>query len=89
MPTCICGKINRGVFKECSKLRTLFFHYVTEVDDDAFDDKNMVETVVVMNDFKCSEKFWNLVEHAKIMCRQNSQFADLSYDGYQIVLTSK
>ena len=85
-PAGICGEIKKGAFQDCSSLELLNFHYVTKIDDDAFDKNNHIAAVYVGRDFECSETFLESIKNARIICYKESKFVDLVYDGYHIVV---
>ena len=85
-PAGICGEIKKGAFQDCSSLELLNFHYVTKIDDDAFDKNNHIAAVYVGRDFECSETFLESIKNARIICYKESKFVDLVYNGYHVVL---
>lgn len=86
MPTGVYGSIPRMTFTKCPKLRTLFMHYVKEVEAGAFDSQNNIETVVVLNEFEYTCDFIKSIKDAKIMCKRGFKIAELGYSGYRVVL---
>jgi hypothetical protein len=86
MPTGLCGIIRLGTFMCCPNMKTMLAGYITEILPDAFDKNHGLEVISILHDFKYDRSFIELMRHVKIICGKESDFTELSYDGYQVVI---
>lgn len=89
MPPQIVGKLPSYSFWGCTNLKMLIFQNIKEVEAEAFTHCQNIEQVIVHKDFEYSDKdnFNDILRCSQIFCFSHSKFANLVYEGYNVVVT--
>lgn len=87
MPPQIVGKVPPYSFEGCSSLKMLIFQNIKSVEAEAFSNCLNIEQVVVHKDFTYTDDFNDIMRYAQIQCFSFSKFANLVYEGYNVVIT--
>lgn len=84
MPSQIMGTIPIGTFSGCKSLKILIFYNVENVCTAAFLDCKNIEKMFILQDFTYSSDFLDGLDDVKILCKPESSFSNLAYEGFHV-----